>query len=372
MSLTPEAYDAAERAALPHVPNRIVEACQTVAFGQEGYPGRIPTPEAAVRYVDVMQDGRSEGTFTALLGGITADELDLMGSLAGKVAALTETRYGRRLVPRSGMLRALNVVRHIRHLLPDTTSAVLEIGPGSGYVGALLMELGYGYAATDIAQAFYVYQNHLMHALAPGRVIELATEPGGFLDLAAIPAGHAVHVPWWKFVLPAPRANLRLHAVTCNHALCEMHSSALNYTARVAADLLAAPGDRYFVFEGWGSTIRAPIWHAGRALSRAGLCFAHNDVHSSILVRRDADAARQALALPPPGQTDGEAAFHPPIYVNPASTLSTALLRARAATAARATLGLPDVDRMLRQVVGSQTLDTDDERFMAFVNDHRH
>jgi len=42
-----------------------------------------------------------------------------MQRVAKKVARLTENAYGARVVPRSGMLRALNVVRHIRYLQPS-------------------------------------------------------------------------------------------------------------------------------------------------------------------------------------------------------------------------------------------------------------
>jgi hypothetical protein len=160
--LTVEDYDAAERAALDTAPNRIVECCQPTTFITESYPVRIASTRAAGRYVDVMHEGRSQGTFDALLSGITRGELDLMQRVATKIAAMTAHYYGRRQVPRSAMLRALNVVRHIRYLYPEPPAVVFEVGAGSGYVGALLVELGYSYAATDITQAFYLFQSHML------------------------------------------------------------------------------------------------------------------------------------------------------------------------------------------------------------------
>jgi hypothetical protein len=142
-TLTVEEYDSAERAALETMPNRIVECCQPTTLIVESYPVRVASTRAAGRYVDVMHEGRSEGTFEALLGGITRGELDLMMRVATKVAAMTEHQYGRRQVPRSAMLRALNVVRHICYLYPEPSALVFEIGAGSGYIGALLLELGY-------------------------------------------------------------------------------------------------------------------------------------------------------------------------------------------------------------------------------------
>ena len=44
----------------------------------------------------------------------------------------------------------------------------LEIGPGSGYLGALIMQQGWKYYSTEVTQAFYLYQNHnflLLHLI---------------------------------------------------------------------------------------------------------------------------------------------------------------------------------------------------------------
>jgi hypothetical protein len=101
------------------------------------------------------------------------------------------------------------VVRQIDILFPNRQQIVLEVGGGSGYIGALLLEMGIRYISTDIAQAFYVVQNHVLNAIKPGKVIELATEERHFLEMDTIPQGHAVHVPWWKFVVKRPASATR-------------------------------------------------------------------------------------------------------------------------------------------------------------------
>src|SRR5262249_21237629 len=152
------------------------------------------------------------------------------------IAGFTEQVYGRRSVPRAAMLRALNVVRHIRYLQPDPRAIIFEIGPGSGYLGALLLELGYRYAATDVTQGMYIWQNHLLNAMVPGQVAELATADGDFFS--GLGDARAIHVPWWKFVVVEPVIRSRVDVVTCNHALCEMHPSALAYSLRASYHLL--------------------------------------------------------------------------------------------------------------------------------------
>jgi hypothetical protein len=366
--LTAAEYDEAEAIALLRTPNRIVECCQPVIFNVESYPVRIPSEAAALRYLDVMQDGRTEDTFSFLINGLTADEMAAMRRVAEKVAAFTERHYDRRSVPRSGLLRALNVVRHIRYLWPRG-GTVLEIGAGSAYVGALLLEFGFRYICTDITQAFYLWQNQLLTAIAGEGLVELATEG---LEIGQAVTDHvAVHLPWWKFVVPSPRTDLRLDAVTCNHAWCEMHPNAMAFALAMAAKTLQGDGYRAVIFEGWGSTVRYPIWHVGKALAGAGFVFANNDVRASIAVRSDSPAAAHAMVLPIPGASNDEEGFHPRIHMDGRNPISAACASGRRSTEVAASATLADYDGMLRQVCGRDDLLTDDERFMRFVADHR-
>lgn len=370
MYLTVEDYDAAERQAQLTTPNRIIECCVPVAFQQESYPVRIPMTKAAARYVDVMQEARSEVTFTHMLGGVTSGEMDSLRRVAAKVAAVTEQLYGRRLVPRSSLLRALNIVRHIRYLHPPGAT-VLEIGGGSGYVGALLLEGGYKYISTDITQAFYIWQSHLMTAMVGGDLVELATATQDFLS---VPVLHrATHVPWWKFVVPDPHVVVRVDVVTCNHALCEMHPIGLMYALMVTHAMLEGDGTRCFLFEGWGSNVRRQIWHIGLALAHCGFVFAHNDTWSSIPVRSDSGAALHGMSLPLrlPENAPQEARYHPNIYVDSRNEITRHVLQGRARTKDEARLTMDDFDAMLRSMLESDQLQTDDEMFMRYANDWR-
>jgi len=292
--------------------------------------------------------------------------LSLLRKIAKEVATMTETVYGRRIVPRSALLRALVIVRQIDILFPDRNQTVLEIGGGSGYVGAILAQMGVRYISTDVAQAFYVVQNHVLNAVSDN-VVELATDPRSFFDIDHIPAGTALHVPWWKFVVLNPKPTLAVDVVTCNHALLEMHETALGYCCGLAHDLLAGDGLRCFIFEGWGSPIRRPIWQAAKALSNARFSIAFNDGLFPILVRKDSVAAKAAYSLPNAGADgEGEAAFHPPTFIDPSAELTKRIEKGRAAIRGHAKYGVRDYDNMLISVMGSDGLATDDEMFLGW------
>jgi len=396
--LTPDVYDLAEVEATASLPNRIVECCQPVGFMNEGYPTRVSSVKAVGRYVDVMQEGRLQGTFSQYLGGqVTAEEMELMREVSVVVRRLTIEHYGLPTVPKDALARALNVLRHVRHLHPDGGATILEVGGGSGYVGALLSLAGYRYVATDIAQAFYLYQSHLMNALTPGKVIELANDLRSFADIKNIDPGESIHVPWWKFVVPDPDFHLPIDLVTANHCLCEMHPRALAYTLKVCASLLANGGAQStFLFEGWGSTARHPIWTVHKAFAEQGYSIAHSDILATIYARQDGPltlngppspntptlAKNVALSrrpllrrlgliqeesLPPPLALSMEQLWHPPIWVTPANMISKQITDGRERLLQSAVHGIEDFEQMLRKVLGSDDLLTCDEKFLRFI-----
>jgi hypothetical protein len=151
--------------------------------------------------------------------------------------------------------------------------------------------------------------------------------------------------------------------------MLEITATALNYNCRLARDMLAGDGLRCFLFEGCGSPIRTPIWQAARSISQAGLCFAYNDGLFPILVRSDAKAAETAYHLPNPGNDEGEAAWHPPIFINPESPITRTIQSGRAALQKSARYGEQDFDAMLKGIVGrGDDLSTDDEKFLAYCS----
>jgi hypothetical protein len=311
--LTVAAYDKAETDALLHTPNRAVQCAHPKTFIGLSYPPRIPHESAAWRYADAMHEGRTEQTFKHYIAALTSEELDLCTEVARRVGNLTESLYNRRIVPRSALLRAVNVVRHIRYVAKPG-ARIFEIGAGSGYVGALLALLGYRYGCTDITQGFYLWQNHLLSAF--GNVEEQATGIGQSGDL--------IHTPWWKFYRTGVKTGASV--VTCNTALCEMEQSAIGFIA-------AFGRGASFVCDTWGLKVIS-AQQAMDTFTRAGYRFFLQDAHA-IAFGTDADT-------------------------------SAAIHEGRAATLAAGKHSLLEYDAMITALGGA--LETEDERFIAYVS----
>jgi putative glycosyltransferase (TIGR04372 family) len=369
--LSPAEYDRAEADASENLPNRVIECAQTEVFTLLGYPTRVHSIRALWRYVDVMQEGRLKETFDNLLGGkITDEEMHICREITKNIWTLSSREYARPMISRDCLARALVVFRHIRFLFPPG-AIILEIGGGSGYLGALLALAGYRHISTDICQGFYVFQSHLMQVCTSGRLIELASDPRTLDDLKEIPAGWAVHVPWWKWIKTEPKFPIAADVVSANHCLCEMHPRALAYNLKVSAALMRAAGQQSaFIFESWGWDYH-PIWTAAKAFADNGLGIGHID--PSIAVFVDADAPMVGLRLPTETPADGspaslEAVYKPPERLPDNNPLSAKILHARAALASQARFDVDDFESMLREVSGQENSRSEDERFFAYIN----
>ncbi len=251
--ITPSEYDHAEREALKRVPNRIIEASGTAHFSAVGYPTRVSDVAELWRYAEGMHDMGLRQAYD-MLGGLTEREFKLVEKVTETVVDLTkklgstlvvkedghhlipiQMKDGMVVVPGPSLLRAVLVYREIMQR-PDPTTT-FEVGPGSGYVGALLLADGKPYAWTDNAQAFVLWQHELFRALGVEH-----------------PREDSLFSPWWEW-MTKPRG--QVDVVTCNHALCEMHPNAFYYTVEAVKKMLA-PGGQFLVEE-WGRhTYRTP------------------------------------------------------------------------------------------------------------------
>jgi len=199
-------YDLEEQKALSLLPNRIIEASQSVVFDRLGYPTRVESIKELWKYADAMQEQRSRTTFDLLGGGLTEEEFRLFTIIVEKVEFLTERHCDRLVTPASSLLRAFLPFRAIRSF-ESKVNVILELGPGSGYLGALLHETGYSYHAVEVCQGFALWQRLL------------------------ISDKHA-HTPWWKW-MTEPFEGIELF--TSNHALNELHPWSLCFALHRAS-----------------------------------------------------------------------------------------------------------------------------------------
>lgn len=214
------AYDCAEEIARARLSNRAIEAASTVAFAHTGYPTRIRRENELWRYADVMQDGRAKASFDQL-GGLTEHEFKLLKRVTDRAAKVTTLRCGKRIVPRDAPMRAVMAYREIAAFYP--LGNIFELGPGSGYLGAMLDLDDYDYRSTDITQAFHLWQRFLVGDR---------------------------QMPWWDW-MDIERPDFPLDVITVNHALNEMQPRALQYLIVRAERML---GNRGALFvESWGA-----------------------------------------------------------------------------------------------------------------------
>jgi len=236
--LTPAAYDRAEALAEQGLPNRLIQACRPALFNHINYPAHAASSGALWRWADAMHEGRFEDDFAERLGSLTQEEWAWWRQIARAARALTN---GHPVTPRGALARATIAYRAIRARLAPP-ALVVEVGPGSGYLTALLGLAGYAVYAVENAQAFYLWQSRLYGALFAEEFCDLA--------LNRYVKGRIVHMPWWKFYAPDPAAleALPVELVAANHVICEIHRDAAAYLIRLVS-IWRAP----LLIEGWGS-----------------------------------------------------------------------------------------------------------------------
>jgi hypothetical protein len=398
--LSPERYDREESRGLATLPNRVIEASSTAHFQFMAYPTRVPSLDAVWRYAEVMHEGRLPHTFADLLGdGVTQEEMALMRTIVRAVVALSGRHYRKVVVPKDALVRALNVYRHIRYLYPNGGATIVEIGPGSGYLGALLVLSGFSYVAVDIAQGFYVFQNHLFNAIAPGRVVELVEDDRAVSDFSTLERGQVLHVPWWKWMMPEPAFSLGADIVTANHCLCEMHGRALLYNVKTSSGILANGGqDGLFLFEGWGSDALNPVWSVAKAFADNGYSLAEYSRLVTVFTRAEGPHAGLRFPLlpqrPPPPAPEpppkfklfkrmpapgpvlpvelpplrNEEAYYPPLRSDPAHPITARMMEGRARLGRENSLTLRDFESMLTEEARGTSIQSGDEAFLNYID----
>lgn len=286
-------YRAGERAALAVKPNRIIEAFMPTHFAAVGYPIRVEAESSLHRYIDVMHELACDFAYVDIVPGVTRREADSCFRIARAAMQIAEEYGGRPIVPKNSLIWALNAYRHIRWLSPDPATTIFEVGPGSGYLGALLAASGYRYVAMDVTEPFYLLQNHLWCALYGDRVIELVSDGREFEQFEELPPGCILHVPWWKFANPAgDKIRLSVDVVVAVDTLTEMHRYAFRYLARLAQRWLKQSRRfSYLYVQGAGSLGISTAGAIEQTLDSLSFKQVHADERNFIFVNRKLSAS---------------------------------------------------------------------------------
>jgi hypothetical protein len=306
--LTVRTYADAEDAAKAGLSADHIRAFSPATFRFHGYPDAAESDAAVIRYVDTMQEF-ADPLRHHESEAYSEEEARLVRHICERVVDLTTALYGRPVRPWQGPLTTMKVfraVQEVARVAGKRELTVFEIGPGSGYLGALLIAAGHRYLSSDIAQGFYVWQSHLGRALAGDEFIEGALQ-------AAYPYvsdGRVVHIPWWHYATlyrgsAIPQADI----VVSDHALGEMHAYAMRYSSQLIQMMLNSSSIGLVMFESIGE----PRFHSQDAVwshfARVGL------------TRQLADGPIKAIASAPKMSMELEKAFksQPPLY-NPSGS----------------------------------------------------
>ena len=268
MSNIVDRYNQAERAGRATVSNRAIESFSLEVFNTLGYPCRIDDESELWRYHDVMQEGRLKENLR-LIGSYSDHDFDLITKTAQQILSFSERHLPIRNSGKHALTRSLHQYQLLmKHRPHDGPLRILEIGPGSGYLGMLLANDGHQYFAMDAAQALYLYQKKLWSDIYGTDYFDYS-ESSSRPDTAKI-----THIPWWQFAnlsIPIPNVDV----VTINHALTEMHPQAVK---TIFARLYSAWGDtdkKLVLAESWGydyfkrkDSMLADIWSASFTVNR--------------------------------------------------------------------------------------------------------
>lgn len=371
-------YDEAERNASSRMPNRIIQAFKPVIFQESGYPNRVYHDHELFRYIDVMHEFGFERELLNILGNLTEDEFDILQRITKKICSFTENRFQMKSVARSCVINSLNIVRHIRYLSGTARPRIFEIGAGCGYLGAMLANEGYPYAATDVSQAFYLYQNHLWNHVTEGNVHEMVNKNESQKGLDDVRGGSIVHMPWWEFVQLRPEKLPQFDIITCNHALCEMHPASLRFTLKIARLMLQEGGA--FLFEGWGWARNNSIESVTEIFYKNGFSIVYLDQYITVLVPSGTVNSLNSLELPNQIQNetlqvqDGRLVSHKKMVnsYNPAIHRASENPVTRAIDSGRQgdkrIVGADQVNRFYTEILESSYHLTSDEEFEKFID----
>jgi hypothetical protein len=150
----------------------------------------------------------------------------------------------------------------------------------------LLVMEGYPYISTDVVQAFYLYQSHMLSHVA-SNLRELAVEDCDIVSVEQPTPGTAIHIPWWKWITLTPeKVKLSAGILTANHMLCEMHQSSMAYLALIGRRVLSNhPGGGNVVFESWGYDLLNSRQKVAQKFAQHGLqvCLDENAMSAMVL-----------------------------------------------------------------------------------------
>ena len=148
-----------------------------------------------------------------------------------QVRSVTNKYFDRIVQPLMCLFHPIPLLRAIESIASARRRKlrIFEIGPGSGYLGAYLINRGHFYVSVDVCQALYLWQNRLFASIAPN---------GSEWVLDEGVEANCIHLPWWQYARFYDRLPVSVDIVVCDAALGEMDTFGFHYNVRIALEMV--------------------------------------------------------------------------------------------------------------------------------------
>ena len=259
-------YNSTELNNINELPNTIVQIFSSNAFDDLSYKKYIKFEEDVTKYVDEMHEYKKEiKKYT-----FSEEEFNFLKDITVSVENIqNKLEIKKKILPYSSLISSLGIIR-IMNMLPINKKNlnVFEIGPGSGYTGAMIIKNNHNYFAVENTQGFYMWQSFLYKELNDNFQEDLLIKKNIDIDQKI------THIPWWefsKFFEKFQKLDNQIDLIICDHALAEVNKECLKYIAILSKSLLNeknyAP---LFLVRTFGAFINSNYWEILKVFNDAG------------------------------------------------------------------------------------------------------
>tara|TARA_B100000989_G_scaffold261348_1_gene212349 strand:- start:150 stop:1307 length:1158 start_codon:yes stop_codon:yes gene_type:complete len=196
------------------------------------------------KYADTMHWHRLDETFK-LLSSLTETEVADCKNVIEKVKNITNKYCNKIVLGTTPTLRALLTTRVIEKIQNKDKNNILEIGPGSGMVGAFSLLRGNNYVAIENASPLFYWQNIFLKNFSQNTTDLLDLDNNKDYEQS-----NFIHIPWWSAVDERLIFKKKFDFIILNHCITEITSQAFNFYIYLIKKFLKDDGK--IIVEGWG------------------------------------------------------------------------------------------------------------------------
>lgn len=249
--LSIETYDEREACARKLMSYPALRCFSPISFANVNFPLRVIEHAELRRYSDIMHEIAPRAHWLGI-EKFSVEEQNLMIKMQNEIWSLTDYLFQKPVLPFMCLFAPLPIVRTIEALRAVANKkrlTVLEVGPGSGFLAAYLLQKGHKYIGIEITQALYLWQHRLLRWLTNGDLREYALEDEA---PSQNPVEQTTNVPWWYYSEMYGNPPFDVDVVVCDAAIGEMDHFAAQYVIRISKSFLKNSSIGVFLYQNIG------------------------------------------------------------------------------------------------------------------------